>query len=148
MSYCEVITYRNDGTRPEQHGLWSPVSIGRNYEMQFPAIWAPPSLEGMGRGGMGAQFTIRNAYPLCHNVLFVFLFSLSINYEMQFRAIWAPPAVEGMGRGGRNLQYGMPTLYVIMFCLCFNFPVQLFFYVAQLLIVYNKMKAENYGHQR
>jgi hypothetical protein len=76
---------------------------------------------------------------------------------MQFPAIWALPSVEGMGRGGggwrgrgrgRNLQYGMPTLYVIMFCLYFNFPFQFIFYVAHLLIVYNKMKAENYGHQR
>jgi hypothetical protein len=41
------------------------VSIGRNYEMQFPAILAPALLGG-------APFTIRNADPLCHYVLFVF----------------------------------------------------------------------------
>ncbi len=62
---------------------------------------------------------------------------------MQFSAIWAPPSVGGWGRGA-ILQYGMPsTLYVIMFCLCFIFAFQfLFFYVAQRLIVYNKMKVE------
>jgi hypothetical protein len=66
--------------------------------MQLSAIWAPPSVGA----GVGGNFTIRNAYPLCHYVLFVFYFCLSI----------------------------------------------FIFYVAQPLIVYNKMKVENYGHQR
>jgi hypothetical protein len=57
--------------------------------------------------------------------------SIGRNYEMQFPAILGPAL---LGGGGRHLQYGMPTLYVIMFCLCFNFAFQFIFYVAQLLI--------------
>ncbi len=98
MSDCQVITYPNDGTRPVQQGLRSPVSIGGNYDLQFPAIWAPPSV---GRGGEGG-----------------------------------------------NLQYGCLPFMSLCFVCVLIFPFKLFFfYVAQLLTVYNKMKAKNYGHQ-